>query len=155
MTLSARRRRITLEHSGKKKEREGSVFKVLDRLLREHRTARVAGLPPFTAGAVGFFSHDAVRQLEKLPELAKDDLKIPDCELMFFDRLLAFDHVRHEIYIIAAADVRTTSPHAAYAKALRDIQRIEKQLSAPLPAKLMRPPAPRIGALKTKVSGSK
>src|SRR6266436_6317465 len=78
----------------------------------------VSALPPFTGGAVGFFSHDAVRQLEKLPNLAQDDLKIPDCALMFFDRLLAFDHVRHEIYIIATADVRHTSPRKAYELAL-------------------------------------
>src|SRR5579864_6152385 len=97
MVLKAWGDRITVEHRGKQRQVEGSIFKELDRLLREHRPARVAGLPPFTAGAVGFFSHDAVRQLEKLPVLAQDDLKLPDCALMFFDRLLAFDHVRQEI----------------------------------------------------------
>jgi len=155
MILRARGNRITLAQNSKARQLQGSVFKVLDGLLREHKPAHVAGLPPFTAGAVGFFSHDAVRQLEKLPELAKDELKTPDCVLMFFDRLLAFDHVRHEIYIIAAADLRRTSPRAAYAKALGDIRRIEKQLSAPLPAKLLRPPAPRKGKLKTTVSVSR
>src|SRR5215468_12223686 len=90
MVLSAQGHRITIHEKGKKRQLEGSVFKALDRLLREHKPAHVNGLPPFTAGAVGFFSHDAVRQLENLPSLAKDDQKIPDCVLMFFDRLLAF-----------------------------------------------------------------
>ena len=63
------------------------------------------GLPPFTAGAVGYFAYDVVRQLEKIGEHAKDDLHLPDAELMFFDRLLAFDHLRHQIHIVAAADV--------------------------------------------------
>src|SRR5947209_575827 len=148
MTLRARGRRITLETKGKKKEMEGSVFKVLDGLLREHKTARVPGLPPFTAGAVGFFSHDAVRQLEKLPQLAKDDLNVPDCELMFFNRLLAFDHVRHEIYIIATANVQRQSPKAAYTRAVRDIERIEKQLTAPIPKKYLSPAKIRAGKLK-------
>jgi anthranilate synthase component I len=155
MTLRARGRQITLERGGKKQQLEGSVFKVLDRLLREHKPAQVPGLPPFTAGAVGFFAHDAVRQLEKLPELAKDDLQIPDCDLMFFDRLLAFDHVRHEIYIIASADVRATSAKKAYARALRDIARIEKQLATPLPAKLLQPTRRQKGKLKTTISVSK
>ena len=155
MVLRARGSRITLEQNGKKQHLEGSVFKVLDRLLREHKPAHVAGLPPFTAGAVGFFSHDAVRQLEKLPNLAQDDLKIPDCALMFFDRLLAFDHVRHEIYIIATADVRHTSPRKAYELALRDIEKIEKQLAAPLPKKYLQPPKPRPGRLKVAISISK
>jgi anthranilate synthase component 1 len=90
-----------------------------------------------------------------LPVLAKDDLQMPDCTLMFFDRLLAFDHVRHEIFIIATADVRRQSPKQAYAQALRDIARIEKQLAAPLPAKFLRAPKPNRGKLKVKVSVSK
>ncbi|MGH9566881.1 MAG: anthranilate synthase component I family protein, partial [Candidatus Angelobacter sp.] len=106
-------------------------------------------------GAVGFFSHDAVRELEKLPSLAKDDLKVPDCRLMFFDRLLAFDHVRHEIYIIATVDVRRHSARNAYNAALRDIAKIERQLSQPLPKKYLRPAKPRKGKVKTKISVSK
>jgi anthranilate synthase component 1 len=155
MILTARGRQITLERHGKKQQTEGDVFKVLDGLLREHTPAHVAGLPPFTAGAVGFFAHDAVRQIEKLPVLAKDDLQMPDCTLMFFDRLLAFDHVRHEIFIVATADVRRQSPKQAYAHALRDIARIEKQLAAPLPAKFLRAAKPNTGKLKVEVSVSK
>src|SRR5262249_47625555 len=148
MVLRARGQEISLERDGKKQKIKGSVFQVLDRILREHTTARVRGLPPFTAGAVGFFSHDAVRQLGELPELAKDDLQAPDCTLMFFDRLLAFDHVRHEIYIIATADVRRQSPRKAYSQALRDIARIEKQLAVPLGRKHLRPAKAVQGKLK-------
>src|ERR1051326_2425411 len=160
MILRARGRQITIERTGKKTHQEGDVFKILDGLLREHTPAAVPGLPPFTAGAVGFFAHDAVRQIEKLPVLAKDDLQIPDCNLMFFDRLLAFDHVRHEIFIIATADVRRQSPKQAYAQALRDIARIEKKLAAPLPAKFLRTSKPKgakpkAGKLKIKESISK
>ena len=155
MVLRARGRQITLERNGKKTKLEGSVFKILDGLLHEHTPAHVPGLPPFTAGAVGFLAHDAVRQLEKLPVIAKDDLQMPDCTLMFFDRLLAFDHVRHEIFIIATADVRRQSPRQAYAQAVRDIERIERQLAAPLPRKFLVPPKPKKGKLKVKVSVSK
>ena len=155
MVLRARGRQITLERDGKKQQIEGSIFQVLDCLLREHTPAHLPGLPPFTAGAVGFFSHDAVRQLEKLPELAKDDLQAPDCSLMFFDRLLAFDHVRHEIFIIAAADVRRQSPRQAYDQAVRDIIRIEKQLTAPLPKKYLEPAKAQSGKVKTRISVSK
>ncbi|MGB9119920.1 MAG: chorismate-binding protein, partial [Candidatus Angelobacter sp.] len=159
MVLRARGRQITIERiderHGKKTQQEGDVFKILDSLLREHTPAAVPGLPPFTAGAVGFFAHDAVRQIEKLPVIGKDDLQIPDCNLMFFDRLLAFDHVRHEIFIIATADVRRQSPKQAYAQALRDIARIEKKLAAPLPSKFLRAPKPKTGKVKVAISVSK
>jgi len=155
MVLRARGQQISLERGRKKTKIEGSVFKTIDGLLREHTPAHVAGLPPFTAGAVGFFSHDAVRQLEKLPEIAKDDLQIPDCTLMFFDRLLAFDHVRHEIFIIATADVREQSPRKAYDQVVRDIERIERQLAAPLPKKYLQPTKVKKGKLKVSCSVTK
>ena len=155
MVLRARGTDITLERNGKKTRLEGSIFKIIDGLLREHTPAPVPGLPPFTAGAVGFFAHDVVRQLERLPVIAKDDLQMPDCTLMFFDRLLAFDHVRHEIFIIATADVRQHSPQQAYAQAVRDIERIERQLAAPLPKKFLRAPKPKKGKLKIGVSVTK
>src|SRR5258708_23737596 len=106
MIVRAHGDQITLEKNGRKQEIRGGIFTTLDQLLREHTPAHVPGLPPFTGGAVGFFAHDAVRQLEKLPTLAKDDLHVPDCVLMFFDCLLAFDHVRHEINIISSPTVR-------------------------------------------------
>ena len=126
-----------------------SVFQVVKRLLREHRPASVAGLPPFTAGAVGYFAYDVVRQLEKIGDRAKDDLKLPDAELMFFDRLLAFDHLRHQIHIMAAADVKRESPRRAYDRALRDIAALERKLGGGLSAAVWRKPAKsKAGKLK-------
>src|SRR5262244_4190782 len=66
MVLRARGDRITLEQSRKTQQIEGSIFKILDQLLHEHKPASVPGLPPFTGGAVGFLAHDAVRQHEHL-----------------------------------------------------------------------------------------
>ncbi len=51
---------------------------------------------------------------------------------MFFDRLLAFDHLRHQIHIVAAADVSRESPRRAYDRAVRDIAAIERKLAAGL-----------------------
>jgi anthranilate synthase component 1 len=155
MILRARGEHITLEKAGRRQQIQGSVFRVLDGLLREHKMAHVPGLPPFTSGAVGFFAHDAIRQLEKLPAKAKDDLQIPDCVLMFFDRLLAFDHVRHEIHIIASADVREESPKKAWERAVHDIERIEKKLATPLAKKYLQPARPVKGKMKVEASVSK
>ena len=155
MVLRGRGDHIVLERGEKKREFRGSVFKILDGLLNEHKPAHLPGLPPFTAGAVGFFAHDAVRQLERLPNLAKDDLDIPDAVLMFFNRLLAFDHVRHEIYIIVTVDVRNQSPKKAYEQALRELDAIEKQLATPLPRKYLKPPKSRKGKVKIRISVKK
>ena len=129
-TLTARGSEIRVQTGKKTKTHTGGVFETVKALLREHRAAPVPGLPPFTSGAVGFFAYDAVRQLEKIGNRAKDDLDLPDCVLMFFDRLLAFDHVRHQIHILAAADVRAESPRKAYDRAVADIAKIERKLAA-------------------------
>jgi anthranilate synthase component I len=129
MKLRARGNKITLERGKKKEQREGNVFRIAKELLTQHKTALVPNLPPFTAGAVGFCSYDIVRQLENIGDDTQDDLDLPDCLLMFFDRLLAFDHLHHQIHIIAAADVSAESPRKAYDRAIADIAAIERKLT--------------------------
>src|ERR1035441_7348011 len=112
-------RHITITEGKKIVEMEGDVFAVLREALSGHTPARVPGLPPFTAGAVGFLSYDVVRQIEKLPEIAADELHVPDACLLFFDEVLAFDHVRKEIHLVVTADVTRGKPAVAYDKAVR------------------------------------
>jgi anthranilate synthase component 1 len=131
--LVSRGTAIEVTEDGAHRTFEGDIFTLLKDELQGHKAARLAGLPPFTAGAVGFFSYDAVRQIEKLPSLAKDDLNMPDACLMFFDEVLVFDHVKKEILIIATADLKRRKPQAAYLDACRRLDRIEKSLAAPLP----------------------
>jgi anthranilate synthase component 1 len=64
-----------------------------------------------------------------LPDRAKADLSAPDSLLMFFDRVLAFDHVHHQIHIIATADVSRETPRKAYARAVADIDALERKLT--------------------------
>jgi len=138
MRVIAREGKVEILRGRHREIIEDSVFQVAKRLLREHHPASVPVLPPFTAGAVGYFAYDVVRQLEKIGDKAKDDLLMPDAELMFFDRLLAFDHLRHQIHIVAAADVRSESPRAAYDRALRDIAALERKLATGLSPALWR-----------------
>src|SRR6202162_5980253 len=149
MRLRAQGSAIEIERGRRREQRQGNVFHLVKELLGEHQPAAIAGLPPFTAGAVGYFSYDVVRQLEKIGEHAKDDLSLPDCELMFYDRLLAFDHLRHQIHIVAAADVSRETPRRAYERAVRDIAALEKKLAAGLrPAMWRKSNKGRAGKLK-------
>jgi len=146
MRLIAGAKGVTLERGNKREHVKGDPVSAIRNLLQQHRTAHVPDLPPFTAGAVGFVSYDMVRRFEKLPEIAKADIDVPECVLMFFDRLLAFDHLRHQIQIIAAADVTKESPRKAYDRAVRDIEKIERKLNATVRA----PKQKKHGRLKVK-----
>ena len=145
MQIRSQGREITLQRGRKIERLTGDVFEIIKQQLRRHRPAHVAGLPPFTAGAVGYCSYDIVRQLENIGERAKRDVEIPDCVLMFFDRLLAFDHLRHQIHIVASADVSSESPKRAFARAVADIEALEKKL-----ARGVRPAQLRNGSLRAK-----
>ena len=149
MRVKASKGQVEIERGRRREIASGTVFEVVKRLLREHRPAHVAGLPPFTAGAVGYFAYDVVRQLENIGNHAKDDLHLPDAELMFFDRLLAFDHLRHQIHIVAVANVASDNPRGAYERALRDIAGLERQLAKGLSSALWRKSAKtKLGKLK-------
>ncbi len=159
---------ITVEEGGKRRTFDGDIFAELKSALGGHTPARLPGLPPFTAGAVGFFSYDVVRQIERLPSLAKDELGVPDACLMFFDQVLAFDHVKKEILLIVTADLtreraaarsagKTAAQRAqaAYARAVKRLDRLQKRLAHALP----KPGKPRGGvkpsALKLRARTSK
>jgi anthranilate synthase component I len=123
---------VEVQRGARREIANDGVFQVAKKLLREHRPASLAGIPPFTAGAVGYFAYDVVRQLENIGDRAQDDLLLPDAELMFFDRVLAFDHLRHQIHIIASADVSRENPCQAYDRAIHDITAIERKLASGL-----------------------
>jgi anthranilate synthase component I len=132
--LVARGDQITTWQGKRQTTAQGDIFETLKAALASHKPAHVAGLPPFTAGAIGFFAYDVVRRIERLPVRAKDDLQLPDACLAFFHEVVAFDHVKKELLLIVNADVRAQAPKAAYAAAVRRLAALERQLAKPLPA---------------------
>ncbi|HEY6412406.1 MAG TPA: anthranilate synthase component I [Edaphobacter sp.] len=145
--MVARGREISVQEGRRKRSFTGDIFEELKRALNGHTPARLSGLPPFTAGAVGFFAYDVVRQIEKLPSKAKDELGVPDACLMFFDQVLAFDHVKKEIHLMVTADLTREAHEGAYERAVRRLNRLEKRLGNALPIARKKRPE---GALKLK-----
>src|SRR5215210_985232 len=99
------------------------------------RLAQVADLPPFAGGAVGFFGYDLVRTVEPLAEPNPDPLGLPDMALMVTDLILAFDHLRHELTILACAFADDEGGiDSAYARAAAEIAEVRRRLRGPVPA---------------------
>jgi anthranilate synthase component I len=105
---------------------------VADELGRYH-IAPLEGLPPFAGGAVGLFGYDLVRSAEPAVGLPNpDEVGIPDLALMITDVLLAFDHLRHEVTILA--NVFTGGdPDASYEAASATIAEVKEKLAGPVP----------------------
>ncbi len=91
-------------------------------------------LPPFAGGAVGFFGYDLVRTVEPLGEPNPDPIGLPDMALMVSDLLVVFDHMRHELTLLAYAFLDgETEIEAAYAKAATTIAEARERLRGPVP----------------------
>lgn len=82
---------------------DGTIFDVLGRLAGERPEVPVPGLPRFTGGAVGYLGYDTVRLIEHLPDGPPDPLGLPDAVWGFYKEVVAFDHVRHQLVLVAQA----------------------------------------------------
>ncbi|HRF94967.1 MAG TPA: hypothetical protein PLZ51_07230, partial [Aggregatilineales bacterium] len=71
--------------------------------LEQYQPVKIDGLPRLVGGAVGYFAYDIVRYFEKLPQTAKRELELPDAAFLLPDTLVIFDHVKHQLIILANA----------------------------------------------------
>lgn len=132
----------------------GDPLEVLHKTVTLLATGPLAGMPPLSGGLVGFFAYDFVRRLERLPDLAVDDLGLPEMLLMLATDLAAVDHHEGTITLIANAvnwngtDERVDE---AYDNAVARLDVMTAALSQPLPSTVatFARPAPQHRAQRT------
>jgi anthranilate synthase component I len=134
-------------------ERDPVAF-LRERIAR-FRPVRLPGLPPLVAGAIGYFSYDMVRLIERLPARLRDDIGLYDAQLMFYHGLLAFDHVQHRLWVVR--NVYTGGPgslRAKYDAAVKEIARTRKLLDSAAPTEHSATPAKRGKSAKLKLTSN-
>ncbi|MFD2418693.1 anthranilate synthase component I [Amycolatopsis pigmentata] len=133
----------------------GDPLTVLRETVTALHTEPLPGMPPLTGGMVGYLGYDAVRWLEKLPELAEKDLDIPELTMLLATDLAAFDHHEGTVTLIANAVNWDDSPErvdAAYDDAVRRLETMTERLGMPAPstAAVFDRPAPEFTRHRTK-----
>ncbi len=112
-------------------------------LLRPYRQVPDPELPRFGGGLVGYLGYDLVRDWERLPNRPPDDLGLPVCRMGLYDTVLAFDHVRRRIRIVANAFAEEGAA-SAYRSARERIEEVLERLRRPLVLPSSEPrPVPR------------
>ncbi len=116
-------------------QHKGDPMQLVHDAVARRTPVEVPGLPRFTGGVCGYFGYDLVRFIERLPATAEHVLDVPDMVLLFTDNLVAFDHVRHRLIVIA--NMRTPESAdgdmlAAYADAVARIDSIIDEIRRPL-----------------------
>lgn len=105
MVLRSKGDEVEIIGPGGEVAREKGPLQVLQKTFARFNAAPVDGGVRFLGGAIGYIGYDAVRHIEKLPEIADDDLGLDDIYLIFTDTMLVFDNVEHKIKVVANAFV--------------------------------------------------
>lgn len=96
---------------------------VLRDLLADYKSPRFDYLPSFTGGLVGYFSYDYIRYQEPAAAVeVQDEEAFKDLDLMLFDKVIAFDHIRQKIILIV--NMPLEDPETGYNKAVMELKQL-------------------------------
>lgn len=115
------------EEGGARRVETRQPLQVLRELLQEYRSPRLPEMPPFTGGLVGSFSYEMIGYAEpvlKLPENEGNDF-----DLMLFDKVIAYDHLRQKIAVVV--NMKTDRVLENYGRAVEEIDRIARLITEP------------------------
>ena len=109
----------------------------LERLITEFDAVRVPELGAFWGGAIGYFGYDVVRAIEHLPSPPPRGVDAPDALFVLTRTVVIIDNLRSQARMVVGVPVSPgTSVDAlrqAYDEAQRELDGVERRLSAPLP----------------------
>ena len=139
LVVRSRDGKTMLERGGAITEDGESFMSTVRKLMSDFHSPFVPELPRFTGGAVGYLSYEAACWFEPSLQRAWDAFPKPtsDCDdeagFMLFDTVLAFDHLKHRILIVANARITADENlEALYQFACAKIQFLERELERSL-----------------------
>lgn len=101
--------------------------KYLRQILADYKSPCFAYLPPFTGGLVGYFSYDYLTYREPSAKCRVEDSEsFKDADLMLFDKVIAFDHIRQKIILIV--NMSLSDAEVGYHKALVELEQLARLL---------------------------
>ncbi|MBH1941758.1 anthranilate synthase component I [Mobilitalea sibirica] len=121
--------KITLDNGEKKSFHTDKPYEVLRELLNKYKAPKLKGMPPFTGGLVGYFSYSMIGYAEPVLKLKDSDFN--DFDLMLFDKVIAYDHLKQMISIVV--NMHTDKVMENYGKAMANIENIVRLIHDPLP----------------------
>ncbi|MHA2920678.1 aminodeoxychorismate synthase component I [Bacillus cereus] len=91
---------LHISESGKETIKRGNPLDLMQEYMEQWKTDYNPEYPPFQGGAIGYFSYDCIRYIEKLPSLAEDDINIPDIFFLLFDDVFVYDQKEQVLWVI-------------------------------------------------------
>jgi anthranilate synthase component 1 len=132
LILRSRGGRTIIDRAGQTSESDKPFVAAARELMAQFHSPYVHGLPRFTGGAVGYLGYDAAAWFEPVPLQSTTEVE-EEAGFMLFDTVLAFDHVRHRILIIANARITGDEDlESLYQFARAKIDFVERELDRTL-----------------------
>jgi len=132
LILRSRGGRTIVDRAGQTSESDKPFVEALRELMAGFQSPFVPGLPRFTGGAVGYLGYDAAAWFEPVTLQPVSEVE-DEAGFMLFDTVLAFDHVRHRILIIANARITGDEDlESLYQFARAKIEFVERELDRAL-----------------------
>jgi anthranilate synthase component 1 len=120
------------------------VLAAVEAILDTYRSPRIDGLPPLHGGLVGYLGYDVVREVERLPNVPRDDLSLPDALVLVVGDMAVFDHWRQRVSLVSSTFVRPGASDAeldrAYDGAIERIEEFARDGARPLDEPVVGPP---------------
>jgi anthranilate synthase component I len=139
--------RIEVVENGKIIESiNGNPLDFIAEFQARYKVALTPGLPRFCGGLAGYFGYDAVRCIE--PRLAnsapKDDLQLPDIQLLLTEELAVIDNLSGKLYLIVYANTQQPEAYAKARQRLKDLRTmLRRAVDAPVTSSSVRTEAIR------------
>lgn len=129
MRVTCKNSVVTIEGTETVTVRSDKPLTILRALLSQYRAPRLPNLPPFTGGFVGYFAYSMFGYAEPVLKLKPGDGY--DFDLMLFDRVIAYDHLKQKICVIV--NMKTDRLMENYGKAVAEIESIVRMIVEPQP----------------------
>ena len=135
-----------VEHGKIIEKHNGNPLDFIAEFQSRYKVALTPGLPRFCGGLAGYFGYDAVRCIE--PRLAnsapKDDLQLPDIQLLLTEELAVIDNLSGKLYLIVYANTQQPEAYAKARQRLKDLRTmLRRAVDAPVTSSSVRTEAIR------------
>lgn len=120
MQISAKDGVVTLRSGAIEQKEEKEPMEALREQLAKFKTPKLSGMPSFTGGFVGHFSYEMIDYAE--PKLHLKESEFDDYNLMLFDKVIAYDHLKQKIIVVV--NYRSSQGETGYNAATLEIEKI-------------------------------
>jgi anthranilate synthase component 1 len=120
---------VTIDNGSRQEIAADKPFEVLRELLEQYKAPKLPGMPPFTGGLVGYFSYEMIGYVEPVLKLKSSEFN--DFDLMLFDKVIAYDHLKQKISIVV--NMRTDKVLENYGKAVSELEMLTRFITDPMP----------------------